>query len=110
MKAHVSTMLTESGLSIALALRQFKGRCDEMGGCKPTSTAFRGLFVLTARDTPGHGMGHNLFWPHQCLDLNFPEQRQGVMGVRRVVPLQYMKPLGALTQHILWSRGVEQGL
>src|SRR6266540_4593916 len=43
----VSTILTESGLSIALPLRQFKGRCDEMGGCKPTSTAFRVLFVLT---------------------------------------------------------------
>jgi hypothetical protein len=32
MKAHVSTMLTESGWSIALPVRHFKGRCDEMEG------------------------------------------------------------------------------
>jgi hypothetical protein len=32
MKAHVSTMLTESGLSIPLRVRHFKGRRDEMEG------------------------------------------------------------------------------
>jgi hypothetical protein len=32
MKAHVSTMLTESGLSIALPVRHFKALCDEMEG------------------------------------------------------------------------------
>jgi hypothetical protein len=45
----VSAMLTESDLSIALAVRHFKGLYDEMGGCKPKSTAFRVLSVLTSR-------------------------------------------------------------
>lgn len=45
----VSTMLTESGLSIALALRHFKCLVRRNGRCKPTSTAFRVLFVLTSR-------------------------------------------------------------
>src|SRR6202790_5019389 len=45
----VSTMLTESDLSIALRLRHFKGLARRNGGCKPTSTAFRVLFVLTMR-------------------------------------------------------------
>lgn len=49
MKAHVSTMLTESGLSIALAVRHFKALARRNAGCKTTSTAFRVLFVLTAR-------------------------------------------------------------
>ena len=44
----VSTMLTESGLSIALRVRHFKGLVPRNAGCKPTSTAFRGFFVLTA--------------------------------------------------------------
>ena len=43
----VSTMLTESGLSIALPVRHFKGLVRRNGGCKPTSTAFRVLSVLT---------------------------------------------------------------
>jgi len=47
MKAHVSTMLTESGLSIPLRVRHFKGLARPNGGCKTTSTAFRVLFVLT---------------------------------------------------------------
>ena len=55
-------------------------------------------------------MGPNLFWPHQSLDLNFPEQRQRVLGVRRIVPLQYVKPLGVLSQHALRMRRVEQRL
>jgi hypothetical protein len=47
MKAHVSTMLTESGLSIALPVRHFKESVRPKAGCKPTSTAFRVLVVLT---------------------------------------------------------------
>ncbi len=47
MKAHVSTMLTESGLSIPLPVRHFKARVRRKAGCKPTSKAFRVLFVLT---------------------------------------------------------------
>ena len=43
----VSTMLTESDLSIALALRHFKCLVRRNAGCKPTSTAFRVLSVLT---------------------------------------------------------------
>jgi hypothetical protein len=43
----VSTMLTESGLSIALPLRHFKGLARRNGQCKTTSTAFRGFSVLT---------------------------------------------------------------
>src|ERR1700687_2415654 len=42
----VSAMLTDSDSSIALAVRHFKGLYDEMGGCKPKSTAFRGAFGL----------------------------------------------------------------
>jgi len=49
MKAHVSTMLTESGLSIALPVRRFKESVRPKAGCKPTSTAFRVFSVLTAR-------------------------------------------------------------
>ena len=45
----VSTMLTDSDSSIALAVRHFKGLYDENGGCKPKSTAFRVLSVLTSR-------------------------------------------------------------
>ena len=66
----VSTMLTESGLSIALPVRQFKGRCDEMGGCKPTSTAFRGLFVLTMWDPLDPSQGRLLeviSWQGACI-------------------------------------------
>jgi hypothetical protein len=47
MKAHVSTMLTESDLSIALALRHFKCLVRRNAECKPTSTAFRVVSVLT---------------------------------------------------------------
>jgi len=43
-------MLTESDLSIALALRHFKYLLRRNAGCKPTSTAFRVLFVLTMWD------------------------------------------------------------
>ena len=46
----VSTMLTESDLSIPLALRHFKCLVRRKVGCKPTSTAFRVLFVLTMWD------------------------------------------------------------
>jgi hypothetical protein len=49
MKAHVSTMLTESGLSIPLPVRDFKHLVRRNGRCKTTSTAFRVLFVLTMR-------------------------------------------------------------
>jgi hypothetical protein len=42
-------MLTESDLSIALALRHFKGLVRRNAGCKTTNTAFRVLSVLTAR-------------------------------------------------------------
>jgi hypothetical protein len=42
----VSTMLTGSNFSIALSVRHFKGLYDEMGGCKPKSTPFRGAFGL----------------------------------------------------------------
>ncbi len=45
----VSAMLTESALSIALAVRHFKGLYDEMGGCKTKSTAFRVLGLDIAR-------------------------------------------------------------
>ena len=51
MKAHVSTMLTESGLSIALPVRHFKESVRRNGGCKPTSARIGGLFGLTMRGT-----------------------------------------------------------
>jgi hypothetical protein len=57
MKAHVSTMLTESGLSIALPVRHFKESVRPKAGCKPTSTAFRVLVVLTMR-TLGPNRNH----------------------------------------------------
>ena len=47
MKAHVSTILTESGLSISLRVRHFKGSERENRRCKPTSTAWTGVFGLT---------------------------------------------------------------
>ena len=46
----VSTMLTESGLSIALWVRQFKVSVRPNRGCKPTSAASAGFFVLTHED------------------------------------------------------------
>jgi hypothetical protein len=49
MKAHVSTMLTESGLSIPLRLRHFKSLVRRNAGCKTTSMAFRVFSVLTMR-------------------------------------------------------------
>src|SRR5438046_4941618 len=42
----VSTMLTESGLSIASPMRHFKGLVRQNGGCKTTSMAYRGAFRL----------------------------------------------------------------
>jgi len=45
----VSTMLTESGLSIALPMRHFKGRCDEIDGARPQARHFGVLSVLTSR-------------------------------------------------------------
>jgi hypothetical protein len=45
----VSTMLTESDLSIPLRLRRFKGLVRRNGGCKTTSTAFLGVFRLDTR-------------------------------------------------------------
>ena len=47
MKAHVSTMLTESDLSIPLPVRHFKCLVRRKAGCKPTSTVFRVFSVLT---------------------------------------------------------------
>jgi hypothetical protein len=47
MKAHVSTMLTESGLSIASPECHFKGLSRGNGNCKLTSTPNAGLSVLT---------------------------------------------------------------
>jgi hypothetical protein len=43
----VSTMLTDSGLSIALPVRRFKGLCDEMEGARRKAPAYRVLSVLT---------------------------------------------------------------
>jgi len=40
MKAHVSTMLTESGLSIASPMRHFKGLVRLNRGCKTTNPLF----------------------------------------------------------------------
>ena len=40
-------MLTESDLSIALAVRHFKGLYDEMGGARPQARHFGVLSVLT---------------------------------------------------------------
>jgi hypothetical protein len=45
----VSTMLTESGFSIALALRRFKGLCDEMEGARPKARHYGVFSVLTMR-------------------------------------------------------------
>lgn len=49
MKAHVSTMLTESDWSIALRVGRFKGAVRPTAWCKTTNTLYEGLFVLTAR-------------------------------------------------------------
>jgi hypothetical protein len=49
----VSAMLTESDLSIPLQLCHFKGLMRRNRGCKTTSTAFRGLSVLTTVTRPG---------------------------------------------------------
>src|SRR5947209_20552454 len=46
MKAHVSTMLTESGMSSALALLHFKGLIRRNAGCKTTNTLFYDTFRL----------------------------------------------------------------
>jgi hypothetical protein len=46
MKAHVSTMLTESGLSIALRARRFKDLCASDHGRKTTSTIACCVFRL----------------------------------------------------------------
>jgi len=43
MKAHVSTMLTESGLSIAPLLRYFNDRHDEMAGARRQARHTQGL-------------------------------------------------------------------
>jgi hypothetical protein len=39
MKAHVSTMLTQSGLSIALRMRAFKSLVRRNEGCKTTNAS-----------------------------------------------------------------------
>ena len=57
MKAYVSTMLTESGLSIPLPVRDFKAPVTPKAGCKPTITVFRVFSVLTAR-TLGPNRNH----------------------------------------------------
>ena len=43
----VSTMLTESGLSIALPVRHFKGLCDRMRGARRQAPCCGALSVLT---------------------------------------------------------------
>ena len=48
MKAHVSTMLSESGLSIASPRRHFKESVQRNARCKTTITAFWVFSVLTA--------------------------------------------------------------
>jgi hypothetical protein len=66
----VSTMLTESGLSIALALRHFKCLVRRKAGCKPTSTAFRGFSVLTMWDPLDPSQGRLLevkSWQGACI-------------------------------------------
>jgi hypothetical protein len=45
----VSAMLTESDLSIALAVRHFKGLYDEMGDASRKARHFGVLSVLTSR-------------------------------------------------------------
>ena len=50
----VSTMLTESGLSIALQVCHFKGRPRRNGSCKPTSPPYRGAFRLDKLELPSH--------------------------------------------------------
>jgi hypothetical protein len=74
MKAHVSTMLTESDLSIALRVRDFKCLVRRNAGCKPTSTAFRVFSVLTMRGIEtsrrttimrGHTIGCGTLTPHE---------------------------------------------
>jgi hypothetical protein len=57
MKAHVSTMLTESDLSIPLPVRHFKAPVRRKAGCKPTSTVFRVFSVLTMRDPLDQSQG-----------------------------------------------------
>ena len=47
MKAHVSTMLTESGSSIAPLAWRFNGFGRRNRQCKTTSAAWTGLFVWT---------------------------------------------------------------
>jgi hypothetical protein len=47
----VSTMLTESDLSIPLRLRHFKALARRNGACKPKSAPCAGLFVWTAGGT-----------------------------------------------------------
>jgi hypothetical protein len=51
MKAHVSTMLTESGLSIPLPVRDFKGLCGEMEGARRKARHCAVFSVLTRRLT-----------------------------------------------------------
>ena len=46
----VSTMLTESGLSIALPMRRFKGLCDEMQAARRQA---RHLVVFSVLTTDG---------------------------------------------------------
>jgi hypothetical protein len=43
----VSAMLTESGLSIALRVCDFKASARRKAGCKPTSTPLPGVSVVT---------------------------------------------------------------
>jgi hypothetical protein len=53
----VSTMLTESGLSIALPVRHFKALCGEIEGASRQAPCCRGLFVLTFAHRPDGGAG-----------------------------------------------------
>jgi len=48
----VSTMLTESGLSIPLRLRDFKALCDEKQGASRQARHFGVLSVLTPAGRP----------------------------------------------------------
>ena len=61
MKAHVSTMLTDSGLSIALRVCDFKGLARRNEGCKTTSPLFQGLSVwkTQTRVEPGARQSRN---------------------------------------------------
>jgi len=65
MKAHVSTILTESGLSISLRVRHFKGSERWKRRCQPTSAACTALFVWTMPKVSNAG-GSGLLKSQTC--------------------------------------------